>query len=649
MDDSSTENAILPKLTNNNPYLNSSSQNNEVNNSIKNFWSPELKKEKHMRKYEYDKNQRLQNEIKSLRSQMNHIKTSNSDDYLINDLRTQNEALKDTLTEMENRLDIQQHTLEQRDASIKRLISTLQNQGIINNSSQIDSETSNALFEANVKNSELQAQLLRANDKIQELEEKLDLNLNAPLSSTNEKRLSDYYRQHANLLKEKLDATLLELKESKEAQFYSTTNNTQATITQLELTIDTLKQQNFTLSKNHDMLKSDCDNILAKNQQKQAQIDQLIQNEQKKRLEFQEINSKYKQCTTLNQVKDDKIELLSRKVMNLETALEECEKKNEKLEVEVGDSKIGDKDATIQTLERALTNKEKTFERLISEHEKEVLELQDQIESEKRSLNKTKTDLRNCKEELEFLQIEAKTNNTPPSVGEITKDLALMTQQRDSFKKQTENLQQDILSLTSQIKSSTSEQKRLLSLLEKSKQEIDSERKRADLFQQDMQSKSTPDKFHMTHLQNAMNAATEKLQQQVQKTNEYESRLRKEQKNLEKLKQSTTALCDELKSSQEALRTAKQRFSNSKSEIENLKAEKKLLTDRVARAKDDYLQMSLSEKDDLIDVLKKLNAPKNTLQQFIAQKESLVLQLKENNKEIMKNENDSSTSEGTWT
>ena len=227
------------------------------------------------------------------------------------------------------------------------------------------------------------------------------------------------------------------------------------------------------------------------------------------------------------------------------------------------------------------------------------------------------TDLRNCKEELEFLQIEAKTNDTPPSVGEITKDLALMTKQRDTFRAQNENLQKDVLSLNSQLKSSTSEQKRLLSLLEKSKQEIESERKRADLFQRDMQSKSTPDKFHMTHLQNAMNAATEKLQQQVQKTNEYESRFRKEQKNLDKLKQSTTALCEELKSSQEALRTVKQRFSNSKEEVENLKAEKKLLTDRLARSKDDYLQMSLSEKDGLIDVLKKLNAPHSTLQQFM--------------------------------
>merc|ERR1712004_778398 len=153
MDGGSMGPDILPKLNNNsNPYLSTSSQNNEVNNSIKNFWSPELKKEKHMRKYEYDKNQRLQNEVKSLRSQLDQIKASNPDEFLISDLRIQNEALKETLTEMENRLDIQQHTLEQRDASIKRLISTLQNQGIHNNSSQNDSENSNALFEANIKN-----------------------------------------------------------------------------------------------------------------------------------------------------------------------------------------------------------------------------------------------------------------------------------------------------------------------------------------------------------------------------------------------------------------------------------------------------------------------------------------------------------------
>merc|ERR1712110_67821 len=243
---SSLENHILPKP---NPYLNNSlPSTNDITNSIKTFWSPELKKERQMRKYEYDKNIKYQTELKNLKNQLETIQNTSPDNYLITELRTQNEDLKYTLQEMENRLDIQQHTLDQRDVSIKRLITTLQNQGMSAVSTNQDSQDSSALFEANIKNSELQSQLLKQKDKIQDLQEKLDSQLNLHLTSNStdaERKLSDYYRQHAALLKEKLDATLNELKEAKETQFYSTTTASQATITQLELTIDTLKQQNY--------------------------------------------------------------------------------------------------------------------------------------------------------------------------------------------------------------------------------------------------------------------------------------------------------------------------------------------------------------------------------------------------------------------
>lgn len=259
-------------------------------------------------------------------------------------------------------------------------------------------------------------------------------------------------------------------------------------------------------------------------------------------------------------------------------------------------------------------------------------------------------ELQNCKEELEFVQLESKTNNTSSTVGEITKDLAVMTEDRNRNKHQAEKLQKEVGDVMGKLRQADSEQNRLLKELAKSKQEIESERKRADLFEQQMQKNSTPDHFHMTHLQNAMNAATEKLQQQVAKTNETETRLRKEQKNMEKFKQSTTALCEELKSSQDAYRALKQRFQGSKNDLDTLKAEKKLLTERMARAKNDYLQMALSEKDDIIVILQKLNAPKATIQPFTHQKDSLILQMKENNKLIISADNDTSTESntGTW-
>uniref|UniRef100_H2Y6E3 Uncharacterized protein n=1 Tax=Ciona savignyi TaxID=51511 RepID=H2Y6E3_CIOSA len=117
-------------------------------NSIKTFWSPELKKERALRKEE-------SNQIATLKEQWKHLHLTMQalqdelraqrdlnqllhDDFTMNPVDTENyertvrenELLQSTLEELETRIEAQRQTLETRDESVRKLLEMVQCKGL---------------------------------------------------------------------------------------------------------------------------------------------------------------------------------------------------------------------------------------------------------------------------------------------------------------------------------------------------------------------------------------------------------------------------------------------------------------------------------------------------------------------------------------
>lgn len=189
-------------------------------NSIKNFWSPELKKERALRKEEstratvlreqfkssQDENQNLQLTIQALQDELraqrdlnqllqddmsgSQIKDSNNinpgsysiDTRILQEevdrLTRENELLQRTMEEMESRIEAQRQTLDARDESVRKLLEMLQSKAL----SQQDEDTSETdslrmqLVEAEARQAQLDSLLMERNCEISQLKKSVTNN-----------------------------------------------------------------------------------------------------------------------------------------------------------------------------------------------------------------------------------------------------------------------------------------------------------------------------------------------------------------------------------------------------------------------------------------------------------------------------------------
>ncbi|KFM61491.1 ELKS/Rab6-interacting/CAST family member 1, partial [Stegodyphus mimosarum] len=123
--------------------------------SIKTFWSPELKKERALRKEEAAKHALINDQLKMLRSEnqkqaaliqqleeelrMAHLRNPDADIQHLEALYAEKEhmtkeiyLLRETIKELEMRIETQKQTLAAREESIKKLMEMLQTKGVGN-------------------------------------------------------------------------------------------------------------------------------------------------------------------------------------------------------------------------------------------------------------------------------------------------------------------------------------------------------------------------------------------------------------------------------------------------------------------------------------------------------------------------------------
>ncbi|XP_070709594.1 ELKS/Rab6-interacting/CAST family member 1-like isoform X1 [Pempheris klunzingeri] len=201
-------------------------------NSIKTFWSPELKKERALRKDEATKMavwkeqyrvvqeetqhlqctiQALQDEVRIQRDLNQLFQSDYSESGLLggqvippqemteeNFLRLQGEyerqvkelfLLRKTVEEMELRIDTQKHTLTARDESIKKLLEMLQSKGLSSRATEEDHERTRRLADAEMTIHQLEGLLEQKDKEMLQLREELHRRYEAAPESTKTKAL----------------------------------------------------------------------------------------------------------------------------------------------------------------------------------------------------------------------------------------------------------------------------------------------------------------------------------------------------------------------------------------------------------------------------------------------------------------------------
>uniref|UniRef100_A0A1A8MFF9 ELKS/RAB6-interacting/CAST family member 1 n=2 Tax=Nothobranchius TaxID=28779 RepID=A0A1A8MFF9_9TELE len=201
-------------------------------NSIKTFWSPELKKERALRKDEATKMavwkeqykvvqeetqhlqctiQALQDELRIQRDLNQLFQSDYSDSGRLgnppippqemtqeNFLRLHSEferqakelfLLRKTVEEMELRIDTQKHTLTARDESIKKLLEMLQSKGLSSRATEEDHERTRRLADAEMTIHQLEGLLEQKDKEMLQLREELHRRYEAAPESTKTKAL----------------------------------------------------------------------------------------------------------------------------------------------------------------------------------------------------------------------------------------------------------------------------------------------------------------------------------------------------------------------------------------------------------------------------------------------------------------------------
>uniref|UniRef100_A0A674NRM7 ELKS/RAB6-interacting/CAST family member 1 n=1 Tax=Takifugu rubripes TaxID=31033 RepID=A0A674NRM7_TAKRU len=177
-------------------------------NSIKTFWSPELKKERALRKDEATKVAVWKEQYRAVQEETQHFQRTMQ--ALQDELRIQRDLnqllqadysesyerqvkelflLRKTLEEMELRIDTQKHTLTARDESIKKLLEMLQSKGLSSRAAEEDHEQTRRLADAEMTIHQLEGLLEQKDKEMLQLREELHRRYEAAPESTKTKAL----------------------------------------------------------------------------------------------------------------------------------------------------------------------------------------------------------------------------------------------------------------------------------------------------------------------------------------------------------------------------------------------------------------------------------------------------------------------------
>lgn len=395
--------------------------------SIKTFWSPELKKERALRKEESAKYSLINDQLKLLNSEnqkqamlvrqledeLRHQKTrglSVEVQSQLENLSTENDhltrevaILRETIKELELRIETQKQTLAARDESIKKLLEMLQQKGIGKEEERAMMQQMQAVFQKQLEESRLEIQ--KRDQEILALSAKM---------KTLEEQHSDYQR-HITVLKESLCA----------------------------------KEEHY------NMLQADVEEMRQRLEEKNKTIEKKTQQALQTTQERNKLNSELTELRDHMDIKDRKINVLQRKL--------DLHEANQKLQN--GTRQGNESQAIKRQLEeqmKMVEQKVHTLEqrnRQLDEKEKTLVDLDARLNKKREQLNHM---------EQQLAKAQTADGATP---SEATQQLSEMRRALGDKEKEIEALQKAREHAESEVKNAQSETERLLQLMQMAQEE----------------------------------------------------------------------------------------------------------------------------------------------------------------------------------
>ncbi|XP_006862121.1 PREDICTED: ERC protein 2 [Chrysochloris asiatica] len=457
-------------------------------NSIKTFWSPELKKERVLRKEEaarmsvlkeqmrvsHEENQHLQLTIQALQDELrtqrdlNHLlqqESSNrgAEHFTIelteeNFRRLQAEhdrqakelfLLRKTLEEMELRIETQKQTLNARDESIKKLLEMLQSKGLPSKSLEDDNERTRRMAEAESQVNHLEV--------ILDQKEKENIHLREELH-----RRSQLQPEPA---KTKALQTVIEMKDTKIASL-------ERNIRDLEDEIQMLKANGVLNTEDREEEIKQIEVYKSHSKFMKTKIDQLKQELSKKESELLALQTKLETLSNQNSDCKQHIEVLKESLTAKEqrAAILQTEVDALRLRLEEKESFLNKKTKQLQDLTEekgTLAGEIRDMKDMLEVKERKINVLQKKIENLQEQLRDKDKQLTNLKDRVKSLQTDSSNTDTAlatleEALSEKERIIERLKEQRErddrerleeieSFRKENKDLKEKVNALQAEL------------------------------------------------------------------------------------------------------------------------------------------------------------------------------------------------------
>ncbi|XP_043934520.1 ERC protein 2 [Protopterus annectens] len=402
-------------------------------NSIKTFWSPELKKERVLRKEEaarmsvikeqmrmsHDENQHLQMTIQALQDELRTQRDLNqllqqesgnrSAEHFTIELTEENFRrlqaehdrqakelflLRKTLEEMELRIETQKQTLNARDESIKKLLEMLQSKGLPSKSMEDDNEKTRRMAEAEAQVSHLEV--------ILEQKEKENLHLREELHRRTQLQ--------AEPAKTKALQTVIEMKDTKIASL-------ERNMRDLEDEVQMLKTNGVLNTEDREEELKQMEVYKSHSKFMKSKVDQLKQELSKKESELLALQTKLETLTNQNSDCKQHIEVLKESLTAKEqrAAILQTEVDALRLRLEEKETFLNKKTKQLQDLTEekgTLAGEIRDMKDMLEVKERKINVLQKKIENLQEQLRDKDKQLSNLKDRVKSLQTDSSNTDT---------------------------------------------------------------------------------------------------------------------------------------------------------------------------------------------------------------------------------------------
>lgn len=458
--------------------------------SIKTFWSPELKKERALRKEEAAKYALINDQLKILRSEnqkqaslirqleeelrMAHMRNPDAElRQHLDALYAEKEhmakeifLLRETIKELELRIETQKQTLASRDESIKKLMEMLQSKGV----------GGQMLDEQRMEMERLKSRLIESEARARHLETMLD---------TRDRDIGklDELRIELNKRDQELLAMGAKMKTLEEQHH------------DYQRHIAVLKESLCAKEEHYNMLQADVEELRQRLEEKNKLIEKKTQQALTATQERNHLSQELQEIRDHMDIKDRKINVLQRKIENLEDLLKEKDN-----QVDMARARLSAIQAHHSTSEGALSS----LEEAIGDKDKQIVQLREQRDRAEQERNEERD---------------------------------LHERQLAEYRMKMHALESEMDKLQGRLEKANAEKERLEARLENSQSELGQARAELDKIQAETEIQNLRARAAQPQPNSKMDAELETLKKRLddrqKQLDEFEKRLKKKKEKLE--------------------------------------------------------------------------------------------------------------------